>query len=94
MMPRFWHMPLLRNIDKSQNFEAQESGVAGVLPRRRDSCRGAMLNFLGLMGGGMPPRRPTRPMPVGDLRRWTKMLEQFQVATGFRWAGRCSTWSS
>ena len=50
--PRFWHMPLLRNADKSK-ISKRKNPVslnyyrdAGFLPE-------AMLNFLGLMGGGM-----------------------------------------
>src|ERR1700733_2360613 len=52
-LPRFWHMPLLRNADKSK-ISKRKNPVslnyyrdAGFLPQ-------AMLNFLGLMGGGMP----------------------------------------
>src|SRR5215472_6540548 len=52
-LPRFWHMPLLRNADKSK-ISKRKNPVslnyyrdAGFLPQ-------AILNFLGLMGGGMP----------------------------------------
>jgi glutamyl-tRNA synthetase len=52
-LPRFWHMPLLRNADKSK-ISKRKNPVslnyyrdAGFLPQ-------ALLNFLGLMGGGMP----------------------------------------
>ena len=51
-VPKFWHMPLLRNADKSK-ISKRKNPVslnyyrdAGFLPQ-------AMLNFLGLMGGGM-----------------------------------------
>ena len=51
-LPNFWHMPLLRNADKSK-ISKRKNPVslnyyrdAGFLPE-------ALLNFLGLMGGGM-----------------------------------------
>ena len=51
-LPKFWHMPLLRNADKSK-ISKRKNPVslnyyrdAGFLPE-------ALLNFLGLMGGGM-----------------------------------------
>ena len=51
--PRFWHMPLLRNLDKSKISKRKNPDSliyyqqAGFLPE-------AIINFLGLMGGGMP----------------------------------------
>jgi glutamyl-tRNA synthetase len=51
--PRFWHMPLLRNIDKSK-ISKRKNPVSLVYYRESGFLPQAMLNFLGLMGGGMP----------------------------------------
>jgi len=54
--PRFWHMPLLRNADKSK-ISKRKNPVSldyyeqiGILPE-------AMVNFLGLLGWSMPDER-------------------------------------
>ena len=52
-MPRFWHMPLLRNVDKSK-ISKRKNPVSLIYYRQAGYLPGAMLNFLGLMGGGMP----------------------------------------
>ena len=52
-LPRFWHMPLLRNIDKSK-ISKRKNPVSLVYYRESGYLPQAMLNFLGLMGGGMP----------------------------------------
>jgi glutamyl-tRNA synthetase len=51
--PRFWHMPLLRNIDKSK-ISKRKNPVSLIYYRESGFLPQAMLNFLGLMGGGMP----------------------------------------
>jgi len=51
--PRFWHMPLLRNTDKSK-ISKRKNPVSLVYYRQAGFLPEAMLNFLGLMGGGMP----------------------------------------
>jgi glutamyl-tRNA synthetase len=51
--PRFWHMPLLRNADKSK-ISKRKNPVSLVYYRQAGFLPEAMLNFLGLMGGGMP----------------------------------------
>ena len=51
--PRFWHMPLLRNIDKSK-ISKRKNPVSLVYYREAGFLPEAMINFLGLMGGGMP----------------------------------------
>jgi glutamyl-tRNA synthetase len=51
--PRFWHMPLLRNQDKSK-ISKRKNPVSLVYYRQAGFLPEAMLNFLGLMGGGMP----------------------------------------
>jgi glutamyl-tRNA synthetase len=52
-MPRFWHMPLLRNLDKSK-ISKRKNPVSLIYYRESGFLPQAMLNFLGLMGGGMP----------------------------------------
>ncbi len=52
-MPRFWHMPLLRNLDKSK-ISKRKNPVSVIYYRESGYLPGALLNFLGLMGGGMP----------------------------------------
>ena len=55
-VPRFWHMPLLRNTDKSK-ISKRKNPVSLVYYRQAGFLPQAMLNFLGLMGGGMPEDR-------------------------------------
>jgi glutamyl-tRNA synthetase len=84
-LPRFWHMPLLRNADKSK-ISKRKNPVslnyyrdAGFLPQ-------ALLNFLGLMGGGMA--QPTEQEIVskgldtklGDLFSLQEMLARFDFS--------------
>ena len=52
-LPRFWHMPLLRNIDKSK-ISKRKNPVSLIYYREGGYLPQAILNFLGLMGGGMP----------------------------------------
>jgi glutamyl-tRNA synthetase len=52
-MPRFWHMPLLRNLDKSK-ISKRKNPVSLIYYREAGFLPQAVLNFLGLMGGGMP----------------------------------------
>lgn len=52
-LPRFWHMPLLRNIDKSK-ISKRKNPVSLIYYRQAGFLPQAVLNFLGLMGGGMP----------------------------------------
>ena len=52
-LPRFWHMPLLRNLDKSK-ISKRKNPVSLIYYRQAGFLPQAMLNFLGLMGGGMP----------------------------------------
>jgi len=84
-LPRFWHMPLLRNADKSK-ISKRKNPVslnyyrdAGFLPQ-------ALLNFLGLMGGGMA--QPTEQEIVsknldtkqGDIFSLADMLARFDFS--------------
>ena len=50
--PRFWHMPLLRNTDKSK-ISKRKNPVSLIYYRDAGFLPQALLNFLGLMGGGM-----------------------------------------
>ncbi|QHN04590.1 glutamate--tRNA ligase [Granulicella sp. WH15] len=52
-LPKFWHMPLLRNLDKSK-ISKRKNPVSLIYYRQAGFLPQAMLNFLGLMGGGMP----------------------------------------
>ena len=52
-LPRFWHMPLLRNLDKSK-ISKRKNPVSLIYYRQAGFLPQAVLNFLGLMGGGMP----------------------------------------
>src|SRR5580698_6858142 len=52
-LPRFWHMPLLRNVDKSK-ISKRKNPVSLVYYRDSGYLPQALINFLGLMGGGMP----------------------------------------
>ena len=51
--PRFWHMPLLRNLDKSK-ISKRKNPVSVIYYQQSGYLPAALLNFLGLMGGGMP----------------------------------------
>jgi glutamyl-tRNA synthetase len=65
-LPRFWHMPLLRNIDKSK-ISKRKNPVSLLYYQQAGFLPQALINFLGLMGGGMP----------GDINGGT---EQFTLA--------------
>ena len=81
-LPRFWHMPLLRNVDKSK-ISKRKNPVSLVYYRESGFLPQAMLNFLGLMGGGMA--QPTEHEIVckglntkeGDIFSLPEMLEKF-----------------
>ena len=73
-LPKFWHMPLLRNLDKSK-ISKRKNPVSLVYYRQSGFLPQAVLNFLGLMGGGMPAGTDKAvPVEIFDLPR---MLEQF-----------------
>src|SRR5215472_5241445 len=84
-LPRFWHMPLLRNADKSK-ISKRKNPVslnyyrdAGFLPQ-------AMLNFLGLMGGGMPPDFTSGANGIPEKFTLDEMVSHF-VFTNIRVGG-------
>ncbi len=81
--PRFWHMPLLRNLDKSK-ISKRKNPVSLVYYQQAGFLPQTMLNFLGLMGGGMPAggkldaasndKEPKSQVEIFSLQQ---MLEQF-----------------
>ena len=81
-IPQFWHMPLLRNVDKSK-ISKRKNPVSLVFYRESGYLPNALLNFLGLMGGGMA--QPTEQEIVsrnlntkeGDIFSLPEMLEKF-----------------
>lgn len=78
-LPRFWHMPLLRNLDKSK-ISKRKNPVSLIYYRQAGFLPQALLNFLGLMGGGMPAggkidQAKDLQVEIFDL---PKMLVQFQ----------------
>jgi glutamyl-tRNA synthetase len=83
-LPRFWHMPLLRNLDKSK-ISKRKNPVSLIYYRQAGFLPEAMINFLGLMGGGMPA--PTAESAAGqsakaseaDIFTLPDMLARFDV---------------
>jgi glutamyl-tRNA synthetase len=81
-IPRFWHMPLLRNLDKSK-ISKRKNPVSLIYYRDSGYLPAALLNFLGLMGGGMA--QPTEQEIVskglnvkeGDIFSLPEMLDKF-----------------
>ncbi len=81
-LPRFWHMPLLRNTDKSK-ISKRKNPVSLVFYQQSGYLPQAMLNFLGLLGGGMA--QPTEQEIVSkglntkeaDIFSLAEMLEKF-----------------
>jgi glutamyl-tRNA synthetase len=88
-IPRFWHMPLLRNLDKSK-ISKRKNPVSLIYYRQAGFLPEAMINFLGLMGGGMPApntttdaAKPASSAPTKssetDIFTLEDMLARFQV---------------
>ncbi len=75
-VPRFWHMPLLRNIDKSK-ISKRKNPVSLIYYRQAGFLPQAMLNFLGLMGGGMA--QPTEQEIVSKGLD-TRLIDIFSLA--------------
>ena len=76
-LPRFWHMPLLRNIDKSK-ISKRKNPVSLIYYQQAGFLPQAMLNFLGLMGGGMPA--PTEKNDTAEIFTLPQMLQQFDFS--------------
>ncbi len=81
-LPRFWHMPLLRNVDKSK-ISKRKNPVSLIYYRQAGFLPGALLNFLGLMGGGMAQPSEQEIVSKGldtrksDIFSLANMLERF-----------------
>lgn len=71
-LPRFWHMPLLRNADKSK-ISKRKNPVSLIYYRQAGFLPEAVINFLGLLGGGMPPGSGKE----ADIFSMENMLERF-----------------
>lgn len=71
-LPRFWHMPLLRNADKSK-ISKRKNPVSLIYYRQAGFLPEAVMNFLGLLGGGMPPGSGKE----ADIFSMEEMLERF-----------------
>ena len=83
--PKFWHMPLLRNADKSK-ISKRKNPVSLNFYRESGYLPQALLNFLGLMGGGMA--QPTEQEIVsrglntkeGDIFSYERMIAEYDFA--------------
>jgi glutamyl-tRNA synthetase len=82
-LPKFWHMPLLRNIDKSK-ISKRKNPVSLNYYRESGFLPDALLNFLGLMGGGMPQPSEQEIVSKGldtklaDIFSLDEMKERFE----------------
>jgi glutamyl-tRNA synthetase len=79
--PRFWHMPLLRNIDKSK-ISKRKNPVSLIYYRDSGFLPQAVINFLGLMGGGMPSPTPIEIVngaKENEIFSLDEMIERFEV---------------
>jgi glutamyl-tRNA synthetase len=85
-LPRFWHMPLLRNLDKSK-ISKRKNPVSLIYYRQAGFLPEAMINFLGLMGGGMPAPTaesaatglPAAKSSEADIFTLSDMIARFDV---------------
>jgi glutamyl-tRNA synthetase len=85
-LPRFWHMPLLRNLDKSK-ISKRKNPVSLIYYRQAGFLPEAMINFLGLMGGGMPAPtvesavagHPPTKSSEADIFTLSDMIARFDV---------------
>src|SRR3984893_6353048 len=79
--PRFWHMPLLRNLDKSK-ISKRKNPVSLVYYRQAGFLPEAVINFLGLMGGGMPSPTPVEIVNGAketEIFSLDEMIQKFEV---------------
>jgi glutamyl-tRNA synthetase len=72
--PRFWHMPLLRNLDKSK-ISKRKNPVSLIYYRQAGFLPEALVNFLGLMGGGMPEGTG----PIAEKFTLPEMVQHFEI---------------
>ena len=84
-MPKFWHMPLLRNADKSK-ISKRKNPVSLNFYRDSGYLAPAVLNYLGLMGGGMPQLTEQEIVSRGintketDIFTLPEMLEKYDFS--------------
>ena len=83
--PRFWHMPLLRNIDKSK-ISKRKNPVSLIYYQQAGFLPEAIINFLGLMGGGMPADINNGPQSIQEKFTLDEMVRHF-VFTDIRLGG-------
>ena len=84
-LPKFWHIPLLRNADKSK-ISKRKNPVSLNFYRDSGFLPQAMLNYLGLMGGGMA--QPTEQeivskgldMKLSDMFSLDDMLARYDFS--------------
>ncbi len=76
-LPKFWHMPLLRNTDKSK-ISKRKNPVSLLYYRESGYLPQTLLNFLGLMGGGMPAG--TEKGTEAEIFTLAQMLEKFDFS--------------
>jgi len=76
--PRFWHMPLLRNLDKSK-ISKRKNPVSLVYYRETGFLPEAIINFLGLMGGGMAADFKSPDHNVQEKFTLAEMIQHFDV---------------
>ena len=76
--PRFWHMPLLRNVDKSK-ISKRKNPVSLVYYRQAGFLPEAVLNYLGLMGGGMTESSEPVDAKKADIFTLPDMLARFDI---------------
>jgi len=84
-VPRFCHMPLLRNIDKSK-ISKRKNPVSLIYYRDSGYLPEAIINFLGLMGGGMPADFNNGPDSIPEKFTLPEMVQNF-VFTNIRVGG-------
>jgi glutamyl-tRNA synthetase len=80
-LPRFWHMPLLRNLDKSK-ISKRKNPVSLVYYQQAGFLPEAIINFLGLMGGGMPTPTPVEVVngaKESEIFSLDEMIQKFEV---------------
>src|SRR5260370_39712093 len=73
-LPRFWHMPLLRNLDKSK-ISKRKNPVSLIYYRQAGFLPEAVINFLGLLGVCMPESSA----PFSQQFSLEEMVERFKV---------------
>lgn len=81
--PRFWHMPLLRNPDKSK-ISKRKNPVSLIYYRDAGYLPQAMLNFLGLMGGGMTQPSEQEIVSKGLNTKEADLFSLPDMLAGFR----------